>query len=165
MMEKVVGSVIDRTRKYEIIVYAALWLLVIMMPFFNEIMRVVNGRDFSWYNIYRWWLGLVPFILIFCVKIHDDNNCTLGATMKYLSLLVWVTQFGFSVLFPVCFFLMVAFWLQQKFALGIWIVAVLGVLGLLTSFSTAKSCLRSLLKEMDRASDRKDPPPAFNDHA
>ena len=57
--------------------------------------------------------------------------------MKYLSLLVWVTQFGFSVLFPVCFFLMIAFWLQQKFALGIWIVAVLGVLGLLTSFSTA----------------------------
>ena len=85
--------------------------------------------------------------------------------MKYLSLLVWVTQFGFSVLFPVCFFLMIAFWLQQKFALGIWIVAVLGVLGLLTSFSTAKSCLRSLLKEMDRASARKDPPPAFNDHA
>ena len=85
--------------------------------------------------------------------------------MKYLSLLVWVTQFGFSVLFPVCFFLMVAFWLQQKFALGIWIVAVLGVLGLLTSFSTAKSCLESLLKEMDRASDRKDPPPAFTDHA
>ena len=39
--------------------------------------------------------------------------------MKYLSLLVWVTQFGFSVLFPVCFFLMIAFWLQQKFALGI----------------------------------------------
>ena len=85
--------------------------------------------------------------------------------MKYLSLLVWVTQFGFSVLFPVCFFLMIAFWLQQKFALGIWIVAVLGALGLLTSFSTAKSCLRSLLKEMDRASDRKDPPPAFNDPA
>jgi hypothetical protein len=105
------------------------------------------------------------FIPVFCDKIHDDNICTLGATMKYLSLLVWVTQFGFSVLFPVCFFLMIAFWLQQKFALGIWIVAVLGVLGLLTSFSTAKSCLRSLLKEMDRASDRKDPPPAFNDHA
>ena len=85
--------------------------------------------------------------------------------MKYLSLLVWVTQFGFSVLFPVCFFLMIAFWLQQKFAMGVWIVAVLGVLGLLTSFSTAKSCRQSLLKEMDRASDRKDPPPAFNDHA
>lgn len=84
--------------------------------------------------------------------------------MKFLSLLMWVGQFGFSVLFPTCFFLMVAVWLQQKFGLGIWIVAVLGVIGLLTSFSTAKSCLRSILKEMERNSDRTDPPPAFNDH-
>ena len=85
--------------------------------------------------------------------------------MKFLSLLMWVTQFGFSVLFPTCFFLMLAVWLQGKLGLGMWIVAVLGVLGLLTSFSTAKSCIRSLLKEADRAADRKDPPPpAFNDH-
>ena len=85
--------------------------------------------------------------------------------MKFLSLLMWVGQFGFSVLFPTCFFLFVAVWLQQKFQLGIWIVAVLGVIGLLTSFSTAKSCLQSILKEMERGSDKKDPPPAFNDHS
>ena len=85
--------------------------------------------------------------------------------MKFLTLIMWVGQFGFSVLFPTCFFLMVAVWLQQKFSLGIWIVAVLGVIGLLTSFSTAKSCLHSILKEMERGSDKKDPPPAFNDHS
>lgn len=84
--------------------------------------------------------------------------------MKFLSLLIWVGQFGFSVLFPTCFFLMIAVWLQRKFSLGIWIVAVLGVIGLLTSFSTAKSCLRSILKEIERSSDRPEPPPAFNDH-
>ena len=84
--------------------------------------------------------------------------------MKFLSLLMWVTHFGFSALFPTCFFLLVAVWLQEKFALGMWIVAVLGILGLLTSFSTARSCLRSILKEIERTSDRKDPPPAFNDH-
>ena len=84
--------------------------------------------------------------------------------MKFISLLMWVGQFGFSVMFPTCFFLMIAVWLQGKFGLGIWIVAVLGILGLLTSFVTAKSCLRTLLKEIDRISDRKDPPPAFNDH-
>lgn len=85
--------------------------------------------------------------------------------MKFLTLIMWVGQFGFSVLFPTCFFLMVAVWLQQKFSLGIWIVAVLGIIGLLTSFSTAKSCLQSILKEMERGSDKKDPPPAFNDHS
>ena len=85
--------------------------------------------------------------------------------MKFLSLIMWVGQFGFSVLFPTCFFLMVAVWLQQKLSLGIWIVAGLGGIGLLTSFSTAKSCLQSILKEMERGSDKKDPPPAFNDHS
>ena len=84
--------------------------------------------------------------------------------MKYLSQLMWVTQFGFSVLFPTCFFLMTAVWLREKFGLGMWIVAVLGILGFLTSIATARSCIRSLLKEMERISDRKDPPPAFNDH-
>ena len=84
--------------------------------------------------------------------------------MKFLSLLMWVTQFGFSALFPTCFFLLVAVWLQEKFALGMWIVEVLGSLGLMTSFSTARACLRSILKEIERTSDRKDPPPAFNDH-
>ena len=85
--------------------------------------------------------------------------------MKYLSLLMWVTQFGFSALFPTCFFLMTAVWLREKFGLGMWIVAVLGILGFLTSIATARSCIRSLLKELERISDRKDPPPAFNDHA
>ena len=85
--------------------------------------------------------------------------------MKFLSLIVWVTQFGFSVLFPTCFFLFLAYWLMTQFGLGIWIMAVLGVIGLLTSFSTAKSCIQSLLKEIDRQSGKKDPPIAFNDHS
>lgn len=84
--------------------------------------------------------------------------------MKVFSLLIWVGQFGFSALFPTCFFLMTAVWLRDRFGLGLWVVAVLGILGLMTSFSTAKACLRSILKEIDRISDRKDPPPAFNEH-
>ena len=84
--------------------------------------------------------------------------------MKYLSLILWVTQFGLSILVPPCLLLLLAVWLQNQYGLGMWIVAVLGILGLLTSFSTARSCLRSILKEIERNSDRKDPPPAFNDH-
>ncbi len=84
--------------------------------------------------------------------------------MKFLSLLMWVGQFGFSVLFPTCLFLMLGVWLQGTFGLGTWVVLVLGGVGLLTSFSTAKSCLRSILKEIERTSDRRDPPPAFNEH-
>lgn len=87
-----------------------------------------------------------------------------GGSMKLLSLILWVTQFGLSILFPTCFFLMLAVWLQHTFGLGMWIIAVLGILGFLTSISTARSCLRSLRKEADAAADREPPPIAFNDH-
>lgn len=67
-MEKVAGSVIDKSRKYEIIVYATLWLLVIVLPLFNELMREASGGDFSWCSIIRWWLSLIPFMLVFAIN-------------------------------------------------------------------------------------------------
>lgn len=84
--------------------------------------------------------------------------------MKVLSLILWVGQFGFSILFPLCFFLWLGVWLQGRFGLGLWIVALLGVLGLLTTVSTVKSCLRSLRKAADEAGSQERPPIAFNDH-
>lgn len=84
--------------------------------------------------------------------------------MKLLSLLLWVTQFGLSVLFPLCFFLLLAIWLQNRFGLGIWILVVFGVVGLLTSVSTARSCIRSLRKDAEAVGEQKKPPIAFNDH-
>lgn len=84
--------------------------------------------------------------------------------MKLLVLLLWVTQFGFSVLFPLCLFLYAGFWLQIRFDLGIWVMALCGVIGLLTSISTARRCMRSLLRARDEASPPRDPPVSFNDH-
>lgn len=88
--------------------------------------------------------------------------------MKYLSLLTWVTQLGFSILFPTCAFLLLANWLQNKYGLGTWIVVVLGILGVLTSISTTRSCVRSLIKaanELSGSDEKKEPPIAFNDHS
>ena len=84
--------------------------------------------------------------------------------MKILSLLMWVGQFGLSIIFPMLFFLWVGVWLQNRFGLGIWIIVVFGILGLLTTVSTVKSCLRSLCKAAEEASDSKKPPIGFNDH-
>ena len=84
--------------------------------------------------------------------------------MKFIALLVWVGQFGFSAIFPTVFFLLVAVWLQGKFGFGMWIVAVCGVLGILTSISAARSCLRSLRKAAEEASGKKGHPVSFNDH-
>ena len=84
--------------------------------------------------------------------------------MKFWSLLIWVTQFGLSVIFPVCFFLMIAAWLRNTYGWGNWILILCGLLGVLTTISTVKSCIRSLRKDAERASDTKEPPLAFNDH-
>ena len=84
--------------------------------------------------------------------------------MKILNLLLWVTQFGFSIMFPLCFFLLLAVWLQNKFGLGMWIIIVLGILGLLTTVSTVKSCLHAIRKAADEAAPQREPPIAFNEH-
>lgn len=84
--------------------------------------------------------------------------------MKVLSLLVWVTQLGFSILFPLCFFLLLANWLQNRFGFGMWIVVVLGILGVLVTISTVRSCIRSLRRAAEEVCEKKEKPPAFNDH-
>lgn len=84
--------------------------------------------------------------------------------MKILNLLMWVGQFGFSIIFPTLFFLFLAVWLQQKFALGMWILIIFGILGILTSISTTKSCLRSLRKAAEEASGESQTVISFNTH-
>lgn len=84
--------------------------------------------------------------------------------MKILNLIMWVGQFGFSIIFPTLFFLIVAVWLQQKFSLGMWILIVFGILGVLTSISTTKSCLQALQKAAAEVSSSDEPPVSFNNH-
>ena len=84
--------------------------------------------------------------------------------MKILALLTWVGQFGISIIFPTVFFLLLAHWLRSTYALGFWIVIVLGILGVLTSISTTRSCLRSLRKAAEDATSQEPPHIAFNDH-
>lgn len=84
--------------------------------------------------------------------------------MKVLSLLMWVTQFGVSIIFPTLFFLWLGTWLQMKFGLGMWVLCLCGIVGVLTSVSTTRSCLRAMCKAAEALSDREEPPIAFNDH-
>ena len=84
--------------------------------------------------------------------------------MKLLSLLMWVTQFGVSIVFPALVFLWLGVWLQSKFGLGMWILILCGILGVLTSVSTTRSCLRAMRKAAEELADREEPPIAFNDH-
>ena len=100
-------------------------------------------------------------------KCCSQEYCYLSEeSMKYLSLLTWVTQLGFSILFPTCAMLLLANWLQHRFGLGPWIMVLLGIIGFFTSISTTKSCIRSLIKAAAESTEDKGPPPgAFNAHS
>lgn len=78
--------------------------------------------------------------------------------------LVWLTQFGLSVVIPPTLCIMAAVWLRGHYALGGWVVGVGVAVGVLA----AVGCLRSSLQALNRQARRtrpKDPPPvSFNQH-
>lgn len=84
--------------------------------------------------------------------------------MKDLSLLVWLTQLGLSVAFPLAGFVLLAVWLRSALGWGDWVVWA----GLVLGLSGAISGFRHSLKAMELLSrDRKkkqEPPVAFNEH-
>ena len=84
--------------------------------------------------------------------------------MKDLSLLVWLTQLGLSVVSPLVGCILLAVWLHNSRGWGVWIIWVGATLG----FVMAVDGLRNSLKLMSRLSkNRKDPQPppvSFNDH-
>lgn len=83
--------------------------------------------------------------------------------MKQYRMLIFITQLGFSVAFPLGGFVLLALWLQNAFQLGGWVIAVGVVLGL----AGAIDGLRMTLKAMDiMAKDKQEekPPVSFNDH-
>ena len=69
--------------------------------------------------------------------------------------LVWLTQFGLSIVIPPVLCIMGAVWLQRQFALGGSVVAV----GVFVGVLAAVSCLQG------KAPKQKGPPPVnFNQH-
>lgn len=81
------------------------------------------------------------------------------AEMKDLNLLVFLTQLGFSVVFPLAGFTLLALWLRQQYSLGSWVVYV----GIGLGFLCALDGFRMTLKAMERMSSdkRKQDPPLF----
>lgn len=85
--------------------------------------------------------------------------------MKELKMLVWITQLGFSVAFPLAGFTLGALWLMERFSLGAWVL----FLGLLLGMAGAVDGFRTSLKAMklmagDSKKDDSPPPVSFNDH-
>ena len=85
--------------------------------------------------------------------------------MKELSLLVWLTQLGLSVAFPLAGFVLLAVWLRSAFGWGNWVIwtgLLLGLGGAVNGFRHSLKAMELLSRDKKR---KKDPPSlAFNEH-
>ena len=85
--------------------------------------------------------------------------------MKNLSLLVWLTQLGFSVVAPLVGYVLLALWLRNRFDWGSWVVWCGAILGIFGAVDGLRSSLR-LMSRMakDTQEDDTPPPVSYNEH-
>lgn len=81
--------------------------------------------------------------------------------MKYLVLYIRFTQFGFSLWFPLCAFLVAGSRLQNAYGLGRWVMLPCWLLGGLTAVAAFRNGLRGLKKELKKTEAEKS---GWNDH-
>lgn len=84
--------------------------------------------------------------------------------MKDLSLLVWLTQLGMTVAFPLAGFVLLGVWLNNRFHLGTWVIIAGLVIGLCSAITGLRSSLKTLERLSNGKKDDKPPPISFNDH-
>lgn len=84
--------------------------------------------------------------------------------LKELSMLVWLTQLGLSVAFPLIGFVGAAVWIRQTFDLGIWIIFVGIFLGMYCAIHGFVQSMK-ILSQMHNKKKKKDASSVFfNDH-
>ena len=45
-----------------------IWSSVAVLPIIIEIWENINGKTFEWRPIFRWWIGMIPLILLFLIN-------------------------------------------------------------------------------------------------
>lgn len=83
--------------------------------------------------------------------------------MKDISLLVWLTQLGFSVAIPLAGFVFLAAWLRQTYELGKWVLIVGIILGLYCAIHGFIQNMK-MLSKVNQEKKKEKPPVIFNDH-
>lgn len=83
--------------------------------------------------------------------------------MKDLSLIVWLTQLGFSVAFPLAGFILLAVWLRDSCGWGDWVIWVGLALGIYCAIDGLRISLGAMSR-LAKPKKKEEPPIAFNDH-
>ncbi len=88
--------------------------------------------------------------------------------MKHWNLLIWIPQFGISVVFPLVLFIMLAVWLQERWGWGGWVIVAGIFCGLVTAAIGFRDTARAMLDASGQKKDSKekprDPGVSFNSH-
>ena len=84
--------------------------------------------------------------------------------MKDLSLLVWLTQLGLSVAFPLAGFVLLAVWLHNSCGWGVWVLWAGIGLGLICAIDGLRTSLKAIERLTRKPKDAAPPPVSFNDH-
>ncbi len=83
--------------------------------------------------------------------------------MKNLSMIVWITQLGLSVVLPLAGFVLLAVWLHNAHGWGAWVIWAGIVLGVVCAVEGLRSSLKAMALLAKEKPD-KQPPVSFNDH-
>ena len=95
-------SVYYKSRMSESMVYAAMWMIMLLLPFVNEFMKSGSEFGFSWCNVVRWYLGLIPFVVVFVINNYllvprymlRNKMTTYIVLLAVLAILAMVFQFS-----------------------------------------------------------------------
>ncbi len=50
--------------------YLAVWTVIAVLPVILELWKLINDSEFKWLFVFRWWIGMIPLILIFLIHNH-----------------------------------------------------------------------------------------------
>lgn len=84
--------------------------------------------------------------------------------MKEWGLLIWIPQFGISVVFPLIGFIMLAVWIHDHWGWGSWVIWAGIFFGLFTAAIGFRDTVRAMLQISGKKGKNSDQSISFNDH-
>lgn len=54
----------------ERLLYFVVWTVIAILPIVLELWKLINNSEFEWQFVFRWWVGMIPLILIFLIHNH-----------------------------------------------------------------------------------------------
>ena len=54
----------------ERLLYFVVWTVIAILPIVLELWKLINNSEFEWEFVFRWWVGMIPLILIFLIHNH-----------------------------------------------------------------------------------------------